>query len=69
MATHTQIFANQESNRRAFNFGKSRNGFFRRFFAPVVLLKPMSEKDIKQYLYPETGVNIECRVVDLEEKR
>ena len=68
MATHTQILSVQESNSRSYETGKSRDGFFRRFFAPVALQKPMSEKDIKQYLYPASAINIECQVVTDKEK-
>jgi len=68
MATQTRILSPQETNTRQFDTGKSRDGFFRRFFAPVALQKPMSEKDIKQYLYPKSGLNIECRIVSSDEK-
>ena len=67
MATHTQILSSQESGHRSVTTDR-RTGFFRRFFAPVVMQKPMSEKDIKQYLYPDSAINIECRVVAIAEK-
>jgi len=67
MATHTQILPSQEFMRRPV-VTDSRTGFFRRFFAPVVMQKPMSEKDIKQYLYPDAAVSIQCHVVTALEK-
>ena len=69
MATHTQILATSQPNRQSIDSGKSRSGFFRRFFAPDDdLQKPMSEKDIVQYLYPAGAPNIGCRMVTGEDE-
>jgi hypothetical protein len=67
MATHAQILPLRESGRQSIVVDKH-TGFFRRFFAPVVIQKSMSEKDIKQYLYPDSAVNIQSNVVAVSKK-